>query len=109
MPISPDPPSGRKTSSSPGAAARGEAGILIFCNYCTSAIVAHFSVIAGKHRRTHPRRRRGDRKSTRLNSSHSQISNAVFCLEKRIENYGDDISEFLYRAGFHNATIVNVI
>src|SRR2546430_11293751 len=30
-------------------------------------------------------RRRGDRKSTRLNSSHSQISYAVFCLKKKIE------------------------
>src|SRR2546427_5385771 len=34
----------------------------------------------------------GDRKSTRLNSSHSQISYAVFCLKKKkkkdkIENY----------------------
>src|SRR5688572_31328535 len=29
------------------------------------------------------RRRRGDRKSTRLNSSHSQISYAVFCLKKK--------------------------
>src|SRR2546430_12694017 len=28
-----------------------------------------------------------DRKSTRLNSSHSQISYAVFCLEKTLENY----------------------
>src|SRR2546430_7942286 len=28
-------------------------------------------------------RQRGDRKSTRLNSSHSQISYAVFCLEKK--------------------------
>src|SRR2546430_11082858 len=28
-------------------------------------------------------RRRGDRKSTRLNSSHSQISYAVFCLKKK--------------------------
>src|SRR6202034_4554429 len=28
---------------------------------------------------------RRDRKSTRLNSSHSQISYAVFCLEKRID------------------------
>src|SRR2546427_2296395 len=28
------------------------------------------------------RRARGDRKSTRLNSSHSQISYAVFCLKK---------------------------
>src|SRR2546427_6863125 len=30
--------------------------------------------------------RRGDRKSTRLNSSHSQISYAVFCLKKKKEN-----------------------
>src|SRR2546430_11144640 len=30
-------------------------------------------------------RRRGDRKSTRLNSSHSQISYAVFCLKKKRE------------------------
>src|SRR5256886_11843942 len=29
------------------------------------------------------RRMRGDRKSTRLNSSHSQISYAVFCLKKK--------------------------
>src|SRR2546430_11149395 len=29
---------------------------------------------------------RGDRKSTRLNSSHSQISYAVFCLKKKIIN-----------------------
>src|SRR2546430_12905452 len=28
-------------------------------------------------------RRTGDRKSTRLNSSHSQISYAVFCLKKK--------------------------
>src|SRR5688572_32553362 len=31
------------------------------------------------------RRHRGDRKSTRLNSSHSQISYAVFCLKKKKE------------------------
>src|SRR2546428_5103444 len=29
--------------------------------------------------------RRGDRKSTRLNSSHDQISYAVFCLKKKNE------------------------
>src|SRR2546427_2084152 len=37
-------------------------------------------------RRALPRRglrRRADRKSTRLNSSHSQISYAVFCLKKK--------------------------
>src|SRR5688572_31181975 len=38
----------------------------------------------GRHR---PSRRRGeDRKSTRLNSSHSQISYAVFCLKKKKED-----------------------
>src|SRR2546430_8440346 len=43
-----------------------------------------------RYRRPHPDpvggeelSRRGDRKSTRLNSSHSQISYAVFCLEKK--------------------------
>src|SRR2546430_8372536 len=34
-------------------------------------------------RAEHPRRDRRDRKSTRLNSSHSQISYAVFCLKKK--------------------------
>src|SRR2546427_9914810 len=32
---------------------------------------------------------RGDRKSTRLNSSHSQISYAVFCLKKKKERNND--------------------
>src|SRR2546430_13178441 len=31
-----------------------------------------------------------DRKSTRLNSSHSQISYAVFCLKKKKETCADD-------------------
>src|SRR2546427_6322888 len=31
----------------------------------------------------------GDRKSTRLNSSHSQISYAVFCLKKKKKAYTD--------------------
>src|SRR5688572_31147002 len=31
-----------------------------------------------------------DRKSTRLNSSHSQISYAVFCLKKKIKKYRQD-------------------
>src|SRR5688572_31418499 len=31
--------------------------------------------------------REEDRKSTRLNSSHSQISYAVFCLKKKINQY----------------------
>src|SRR2546430_5704780 len=39
----------------------------------------------GFHRRTHPAQL--DRKSTRLNSSHSQISYAVFCLKKKTTHY----------------------
>src|SRR2546426_11929811 len=35
---------------------------------------------------TAPRRRLGDRKSTRLNSSHLVISYAVFCLKKKKRN-----------------------
>src|SRR5689334_23545997 len=35
------------------------------------------------HRGLHRLRRVGDRKSTRLNSSHSSISYAVFCLKKK--------------------------
>src|SRR5207253_8463086 len=34
-------------------------------------------------RRPHERRQAGDRKSTRLNSSHVAISYAVFCLKKK--------------------------
>src|SRR2546430_12724512 len=37
----------------------------------------------GEGRHAHAPHGRQDRKSTRLNSSHSQISYAVFCLEKK--------------------------
>src|SRR5256886_12652580 len=40
-------------------------------------------------RRPHRQHRRGDRKSTRLNSSHSQISYAVFCLKKKNNTYAN--------------------
>src|SRR2546421_9213236 len=39
-----------------------------------------------RHQTGMPRRDRGDRKSTRLNSSHDQISYAVFCLKKKKKN-----------------------
>src|SRR2546421_8460341 len=35
-----------------------------------------------------PLKAKGDRKSTRLNSSHDQISYAVFCLKKKKKNSG---------------------
>src|SRR3712207_8094555 len=45
----------------------------------------HRAHVAGGADRQHPRciARRGDRKSTRLNSSHANISYAVFCLKKK--------------------------
>src|SRR5207248_6111603 len=38
----------------------------------------------GRKERESPRLSRGDRKSTRLNSSHRTMSYAVFCLKKKI-------------------------
>src|SRR2546430_13532485 len=50
------------------------------------------------HRCIPPRRR--DRKSTRLNSSHSQISYAVFCLKKKqAETATCDLSRWAFRSG----------
>src|SRR2546430_11574309 len=40
---------------------------------------------------------RGDRKSTRLNSSHSQISYAVFCLKKKKKKVDDQHEHQLTR------------
>src|SRR3712207_7202478 len=53
------------------------------------AALAHDRVVAlgqGLDRRVHLR---GDRKSTRLNSSHANISYAVFCLKKKKNNIQD--------------------
>src|SRR5689334_24862549 len=49
-------------------------------------LLAHGPRHAVQHPAAHPppqRRHGGDRKSTRLNSSHSSISYAVFCLKKK--------------------------
>src|SRR2546430_10891662 len=46
----------------------------------------HAQIEAKRHQQQHrpdAGARQGDRKSTRLNSSHSQISYAVFCLKKK--------------------------
>src|SRR2546427_8403096 len=48
----------------------------------TAAVVIG-SFPLGESDRSRPRRSFRDRKSTRLNSSHSQISYAVFCLKKK--------------------------
>src|SRR5258707_10737276 len=47
-------------------------------------------------------RRAGDRKSTRLNSSHANISYAVFCLKKKNVRYGGgDIGRSWHQAAAH--------
>src|SRR5438034_8212685 len=53
---------------SPGGGERGE------------RFLSRSPAVRGYHR---PLRRRSDRKSTRLNSSHTVISYAVFCLKKK--------------------------
>src|SRR2546427_4974414 len=45
---------------------------------------------------------RADRKSTRLNSSHSQISYAVFCLKKKKMNDGKNMEDRAERSGRHS-------
>src|SRR2546427_9101857 len=54
----------------------------------------------------------GDRKSTRLNSSHSQISYAVFCLKKKKKKKKKKIdknaSTLIYRSKKHSAEQTSV-
>src|SRR2546430_10095141 len=53
----------------------------------------------------------GDRKSTRLNSSHSQISYAVFCLKKKTNNNmaylrpHDVLRVYMHLCASHNTTL----
>src|SRR5438876_4936836 len=47
------------------------------------AVVAHHEEVPRWHDHRAPVVGRGDRKSTRLNSSHPSISYAVFCLKKK--------------------------
>src|SRR2546430_4339154 len=48
-----------------------------------------------KHIRNRPPQSPRDRKSTRLNSSHSQISYAVFCLKKKKKSPCYDLHSYL--------------
>src|SRR2546430_3610229 len=60
-------------------------GILAAQRVCVGHAVALRDAPAHRGRPVLDDRRREDRKSTRLNSSHSQISYAVFCLKKKKE------------------------
>src|SRR2546430_7152505 len=48
-----------------------------------------------------------DRKSTRLNSSHSQISYAVFCLKKKSSRHSATWASVGNRAGSRSATSIS--
>src|SRR2546430_12001309 len=52
-----------------------------------------------------------DRKSTRLNSSHSQISYAVFCLKKKKKNSRADLLQHIHTllTLLENLTIVTLV
>src|SRR5256885_2984937 len=76
------------------------------CNFERQAIYEDTATWGHRHRSHHrhdrragssPGRRRlcdqGDRKSTRLNSSHLVISYAVFCLKKKNNNSHDQLGE----------------
>src|SRR2546430_9660043 len=59
----------------------------LFRSLCVDALGGGPGVRSARYAPTDEERRakvlKGDRKSTRLNSSHSQISYAVFCLKKK--------------------------
>src|SRR3712207_7927807 len=50
----------------------------------------HEEALGRQHQRAEGRHR--DRKSTRLNSSHANISYAVFCLKKKKKNYIESVT-----------------
>src|SRR3712207_8163181 len=69
------PPLRRPALRGGGASGRGGTGLYPLVG-----------LVARRHKarlRRHPAGGRGDRKSTRLNSSHANISYAVFCLKKK--------------------------
>src|SRR2546430_12920386 len=62
--------------------------VSVLASLVTSVSSGHYEyqnalVSQSRRRRRTPTSLRSDRKSTRLNSSHSQISYAVFCLKKK--------------------------
>src|SRR2546430_9372079 len=67
----------------PGRNSNEFCGVLDLNGHVASRIRRQSNGIARNRLNCSDGPRRGDRKSTRLNSSHSQISYAVFCLKKK--------------------------
>src|SRR2546430_6215413 len=80
----PPAPCDRRTPATPPQRAPGPPGFRLFLSLWERRLssMTHEGGITGG-----PARPPSDRKSTRLNSSHSQISYAVFCLKKKNKNY----------------------
>src|SRR2546427_4991597 len=74
-----------------------EIGSLILYFFCYLLLFALFLTM-----RREVDSKRKDRKSTRLNSSHSQISYAVFCLKKKKKPLTNNITriEYYFRLGY---------
>src|SRR2546430_13226657 len=62
---------------------RFSALVMVLIWFVSAGIDNHHQGVPAAHQE---RNQAADRKSTRLNSSHSQISYAVFCLKKKIKN-----------------------
>src|SRR5256885_5217042 len=68
---------------SPGFGIAGDYGLADFDIRKAFSLSGNYELPVGRNRRF--LNRSGDRKSTRLNSSHLVISYAVFCLKKKID------------------------
>src|SRR2546430_12535217 len=67
------------------------------CRLGVGAQIEHVRVtVGGGDRGDDGRALHADRKSTRLNSSHSQISYAVFCLKKKKNTQSHDLLRYEY-------------
>src|SRR2546430_10247919 len=62
---------------------KGLVGVALFHGLSDDSARADRRATQHRYDWAQQKRRRQDRKSTRLNSSHSQISYAVFCLKKK--------------------------
>src|SRR3712207_7413169 len=82
---------GRDRRPVPGRAQRQQPVEAGRADLAQRAQVLQLDAAAARHRAREEDPDREDRKSTRLNSSHANISYAVFCLKKKKKNKMNDI------------------
>src|SRR3712207_7294042 len=81
---------------------RSERPLDVACRHWAE-LHAQAGPISGLHLRLHARARPADRKSTRLNSSHANISYAVFCLKKKKH------TNFIYLLSFFSLLLYTLV